>query len=207
MHLDGQLNAFARAQAVVTRNPAAGVDLEHMVAEELVSYHAHEGEQVRIEGPPVRLKAKAAETLALAVHELATNAVKYGALSSENGRIAVTWNLDGSDGEVRLKLEWRESGVALDATRPRRKGFGMELLESTLMYRACRQDHARLPPRRAYLHDRSAAHRTHRSCSKPPKGGLFSAGQHLSLMTAQGDAYLATYIIVRRHFPPLRRGG
>ena len=134
MHLDGRLNAFARTQAVVTRNPAAGIDLEHMVAEELVSYHAHEGEQVRIEGPPVRLKAKAAETLALAMHELATNAVKYGALSSENGRIVVTWNLDGSDGDVRLKLEWRESGVALDATRPRRKGFGMELLESTLMY-------------------------------------------------------------------------
>lgn len=134
MHLDGRLNSFARTQAVVTRNPAAGVDLEHMIAEELVSYHAHEGEQVRIDGPPVRLKSKAAETFALAVHELATNAVKYGALASAGGRIAVTWSLDASDNEARLRLEWRESGVGLDGAKLRRKGFGMELLERTLMY-------------------------------------------------------------------------
>lgn len=134
MHLDGRLNAFARTQAVVTRNPTAGVDLEHMIAEELVSYHAHEGEQLRIEGPPVRLKAKAAETFALAVHELATNAVKYGALSSDKGRIAVAWSLDARDEEARLMFEWREGGVALDDVAPRRKGFGMELLERTLAY-------------------------------------------------------------------------
>lgn len=134
MHLDGRLNSFARMQAVVTRNPAAGVDLEHMIAEELVSYHAHEGEQVRIGGPTVRLKSKAAETFALAVHELATNAVKYGALASAGGRIAVTWSLDASDGDARLRLEWRESGVGLDAAKLRRKGFGMELLERTLLY-------------------------------------------------------------------------
>src|SRR3712207_9087536 len=77
MHLDGRLNAFARTQAMVTRNPSAGVDLETLVAEELNSYHAREGGQLRISGPPLRLCTKAAETFSLAVHELATNAVKY----------------------------------------------------------------------------------------------------------------------------------
>jgi two-component system CheB/CheR fusion protein len=134
MHLDGRLNAFARTQAMVTRNPAAGVDLEYLVAEELVSYHAHEGEQVTIGGPPVRLQPKAAETFALAVHELATNAVKYGALSGSNGRVSVTWTVHNGAGARHLGFEWAESGVALPAAAPRRRGFGAELLERTLAY-------------------------------------------------------------------------
>jgi two-component system, chemotaxis family, CheB/CheR fusion protein len=134
MHLDGRLNAFARTQAFVTRNPAAGVDLETLVAEELVSYHAHEGEQVSISGPPVRLCAKPAETFALAVHELATNAVKYGALSADGGRIAVSWSIEGSDGTRDLTFAWSETGAPVAPTAPRRKGFGTELLERTLAY-------------------------------------------------------------------------
>src|SRR3712207_6483246 len=98
----GRLNAFARTQAMVTRNPTAGVDLETLVAEELNSYHAREGEHVRISGPPLRFCPKAAETFALAVHELATNAVKYGALSKGPGRVEVTWTIDGADSERRL---------------------------------------------------------------------------------------------------------
>jgi PAS domain S-box-containing protein len=134
MHLDGRLNAFARTQAVVTRNPGAGVDLAHIVAEELVSYHAREGEQVRIEGPALRFCPKAAETFWLAIHELATNAVKYGALSSSRGRIAVTWSIDGEGADRRLTFRWTESGVSIDGAARRRKGFGTELLERTLAY-------------------------------------------------------------------------
>jgi two-component system CheB/CheR fusion protein len=134
MHLDGRLNAFSRTQAFVTRNPTAGVDLETLVAEELVSYHAHEGEQVSISGPPLRLCAKAAETFALAVHELATNAVKYGALSTESGRIDVKWSVDGGAAGPNLTFTWREAGVSLDGAAPRRRGFGTELLERTLAY-------------------------------------------------------------------------
>jgi two-component system CheB/CheR fusion protein len=134
MHLDGRLNAFARTQAYVTRNPDAGVDLESLIAEELVSYQAHEGEQVRIGGPPVRLCPKPAATFALTVHELATNAVKYGALSSDDGRIAVTWTIDGRNSGRHLKFTWQESGVAVDGAAPRRRGFGTELLEKTLAY-------------------------------------------------------------------------
>ena len=58
MHLDGRLDALARTQALVTRDPQAGIDLEYLVAEELLAHAAHEGEQVTIAGPPIRLKAE-----------------------------------------------------------------------------------------------------------------------------------------------------
>jgi two-component system, chemotaxis family, CheB/CheR fusion protein len=134
MHLDGRINALARTQALVTRDPVAGVGLEHLVAEELLAHAAREGEQVTISGPPVRLQAKAAENFGLAVHELATNAVKYGALSAKSGRIAVAWDVERTNGAARLTFEWTETGVPLDRTQPRRRGFGTELLERTLAY-------------------------------------------------------------------------
>src|SRR3712207_1903194 len=106
MHLDGRLNAFARTQAILTRNPAAGVDLAYIIAEELLSYDAHEGRQVSISGPSVRLQPAAAETFALAVHELATNAVKYGALSSPEGRIGVHWRYADAASPPQLTFQW-----------------------------------------------------------------------------------------------------
>jgi two-component system CheB/CheR fusion protein len=139
MHFDGRLNAFARTQAVVTRAPAAGVDLEYLIVEELLAHAAHEGEQVSIAGPEIRLRPKAAETLGLAMHELTTNAVKYGALSTPGGRLAITWRLQDMEGQqpetasrAHLVLEWVESGVV--PLPPRRRGFGTELIERMLNY-------------------------------------------------------------------------
>ncbi len=136
-HFDGRLNAFARTQTIVTSNPAGGVDLAQLVTEELLAYRAREGEQLYIAGPSVRLQSKAAETFGLAVHELATNAVKHGALSSPSGQIAVTWCIrDGHIGAPpHLLFEWIESGSPRQFPRqPRRRGFGTELLERTLNY-------------------------------------------------------------------------
>ena len=132
-HLDGRLSAFARSQAFVTRDPEAGVDLEYLVAEELLAYHAREGEQVQVSGPSIRLQPKPAETLVLALHELATNAVKYGALAKPEGRIAVTWQIDRTGGTPQLVFEWVEkNGPKID--KPARRGFGSELLEQTLAF-------------------------------------------------------------------------
>jgi two-component system CheB/CheR fusion protein len=117
---------------MVTRNPGAGVDLAFMVAEELLAYAAKEGEQVTIDGPEVRLQPKAAETMALAVHELVTNAVKYGALASPAGRLHVSWTV-GDGAQPQLIFDWLESRVKVDGF-PRRRGFGTELLERTLAY-------------------------------------------------------------------------
>ena len=132
MHLDGRLNAFARTQALVTRDPEGGVDLEYLVVEELLAYNAHEGEQLRVSGPPVRLQPKAAETLALAIHELATNALKSGALGRPSGRIEVSWRIDEAEAP-QLIFEWREKGGP-KIEPPARKGFGTELLERTLAF-------------------------------------------------------------------------
>lgn len=135
MHLDGRLDALGRAQALVTRDPAAGVDLEYLIAEELLAHAAHDGEQIKLAGPTVRLKSKAAETIGLAMHELAANAVKYGALSREGGRIAVTWSIEGREKAVPLlRFAWTESGVPTALVGPRRRGFGTELIERTLAY-------------------------------------------------------------------------
>lgn len=133
-HLDGRLNAFARTQALVTRDPENGVDLEYLVVEELLGYNAREGEQLRVSGPPVRFQPKAAETFGLAIHELATNAIKYGALSQPGGVVEVSWRVDDTANPSSwLMFEWREKGGPR-VTPAKRKGFGSELLERTLAF-------------------------------------------------------------------------
>ncbi|HVL72914.1 MAG TPA: sensor histidine kinase, partial [Beijerinckiaceae bacterium] len=84
--------------------------------------------------PKVRLRPKAAEMLGLAMHELATNAVKYGALAADGGRIAVNWTIEDGDKAPLLRLIWTETGAVLDGGPPTRRGFGTELLERTLAY-------------------------------------------------------------------------
>lgn len=132
-HLDGRLSALARTQAAVTRDPEAGVDLEYLLADELMAYNAREGEQVHISGPAIRLQPKAAETLSLAIHELATNAVKYGALSQPAGRVEISWRIDDGVASPELNFDWREKGGP-PVKSPKRKGFGTEILERTLAF-------------------------------------------------------------------------
>lgn len=128
-HLDGRLEAFARVQAAVARNPTSGVDLRGLIEDELVAHALREGEAVTLEGPEVTLAVRPAETLSLAFHELVTNAVKYGALGVQHGRIAIHWLL--ADG--RLEFTWRESG-APPAGESEREGFGFELLRRVIPY-------------------------------------------------------------------------
>ena len=134
MHLEGRIDAFARAQAIVTRHPAHGVDLAYIVAEELRAAGASEGRQLGIKGPDFPMRAKAAETMALAIHELATNALKYGALTVPQGRIRVEWTLEPKPDPLWLVFRWNESGMRNLAPSPARRGFGMEILERTLAY-------------------------------------------------------------------------
>ncbi|WP_372423062.1 sensor histidine kinase [Salinarimonas chemoclinalis] len=133
-HFEGRLNAIARTQAHVTRDPRAGVDLEYLVAEELTACAAREGERVTIGGPKILLGSQAAQTLTLAIHELSTNAVKFGALAGDTGTVSVTWEIDASGEPPLLRLVWREDGVVPDPERPEREGFGTELLRRTLPY-------------------------------------------------------------------------
>jgi two-component system CheB/CheR fusion protein len=134
-HLSGRLEAFARVQAVVTRNPGAGVNLRSLVDDELLVHAAHEGSGLVIEGPEVALRAKAAESLSLALHELATNAVKHGALAGHNGgKIAIRWRMGGKGKVEHLRFEWAEHSSNGGVPHPSRQGFGMELLSRILPY-------------------------------------------------------------------------
>ncbi|WP_414474115.1 CheR family methyltransferase [Microvirga sp. M2] len=137
MHLEGRIDSFARTQTMATRSADNGVNLEELVRDELLAHTVQDEKTARVDGPPVRLTAETAETLGLAVHELATNAVKYGALSEKGGHIEVIWRIDGNDGndeQKKLRLEWRENGVSPANVTPRRRGFGSELIERTLPY-------------------------------------------------------------------------
>jgi PAS domain S-box-containing protein len=132
-HLEGRLNALARTQMVLTRAPGGGVDLETMIRDELLAQVARE-DQIEVSGPDVRLSPKAAEVLALAIHELATNAVKYGAFCTPSGRVGVSWTTSHEGGRIWLSLTWEETGVRVAATAPRREGFGTELIEQRVPY-------------------------------------------------------------------------
>ena len=132
-HFDGRIGALARTQAVLARHAGQEVDLEQMVREELLSHAA--GEQgVEVSGPVVQLRQKAAETFGLVLHELATNAVKYGALSSPAGKVSVSWQASDRPGGSTLSFRWVESGVAGMDTNPKRRGFGRDLIERGLPY-------------------------------------------------------------------------
>jgi len=133
-HFDGRLSAMGRTQNILARTPEGGADLTELVHEELVGHAAHFDDQVDVSGPEIKLRAKPAQTLGLAIHELATNAVKYGALSTRSGHIKVFWRVDKNMGGPRLIFEWRESGVSVIDREPARSGFGRELIERGLPY-------------------------------------------------------------------------
>jgi PAS domain S-box-containing protein len=129
-HLDGRIEAFSRVQAIVTRNPGDGVSFRTLVEDEMLAHAMREGPQLHIRGPDLRLNPRAAESMSLAVHELATNAVKHGALSAPHGRIAAHWSVTGG----RFDFDWTETGVADAMEAPQGDGFGMELLLRSLPY-------------------------------------------------------------------------
>jgi two-component sensor histidine kinase len=86
---------------------------------------------VTLEGPPVALPPGAAQPLAMAAHELATNALKHGALSAPTGSVSVSWRLEGGPGGV-LRLRWTEEGGPQIERAPKRRGFGSRVLDGTM---------------------------------------------------------------------------
>lgn len=133
-HLDGRLAAFARVQALVTRQPDAPVLLQEIVEDELLAHGAREGASVHIDGDDTRLPVAVAERMSLAVHELATNSVKHGVLGHGAGQLDVAWSTrESADGPL-LSFSWKESALGRTLRKPRRTGFGTELLTRTLAY-------------------------------------------------------------------------
>jgi PAS domain S-box-containing protein len=131
-HFDGRLSAIARTQTALTRDHEISAGLDALILEEFLA--AVGAEQVTLDGPDVQLNGKLAESISLAVHELVTNALKYGALTSPKGHVHVTWDVGERDGRPMLALEWRETGVSVIDPHPKRMGFGRRLLEKALPY-------------------------------------------------------------------------
>lgn len=128
---ESRLMALSRAHDVLTRENWEGADLRDIVAEAIGPYSELKSDRIDVDGPDLRLAPRMALALAMALQELATNAVKYGALSSPNGRIAVLWTVDQETTPPRLKLRWTESGGP-PVRRPDRRGFGSRLIERSL---------------------------------------------------------------------------
>ena len=106
-----------------------------MVRAELAAYAQDRSERVCVGGPEVQLTARQVQNFALALHELTTNAVKYGALRGGTGNLDVTWEVlfDRRD-RRRLALNWVESGVACEPEKVTRRGYGTELIQEALGY-------------------------------------------------------------------------
>ncbi len=130
--LEGRIDAFARVQSAVTRNHSLAVELGGIVREEMHA-SAAPPELVTMHGPALWLQPKPAESVALAIHELATNAVKHGALRHPGGRVRVVWSVAAGASGDRLEFRWEETGLT-GLARPSRRGFGMEILERSLTF-------------------------------------------------------------------------
>jgi PAS domain S-box-containing protein len=126
---EGRLIALSKAHDQLTRHHWESADLRELVTGSLAPYAG--AERVTLRGEDVVLRPRAVLTLAMAFHELATNAAKYGALSVPGGRVEIGWRpvpLEGGDGRGLLQIEWTEQGGPA-VSEPGRRGFGSKLIE------------------------------------------------------------------------------
>jgi PAS domain S-box-containing protein len=126
--IEGRINALAKVHTLFVQSRWTGADLHTLVTQELLPYRGESEARVRIDGPAIILEPNTAQTVAIALHELATNAAKYGSLSIADGHVEIAWS-DTADG--RLSLRWTESsGPAV--TLPTHYGFGTRILENII---------------------------------------------------------------------------
>jgi PAS domain S-box-containing protein len=123
--LDGRFSALGAAHELLTRHQWHDMSMGQVVEKALQPHHAG---QIAIEGPGCALSPKRALALTLALHELATNAIKYGALSVADGRVSLRWECDDAE---KLVFVWQESGGPA-VTVPERRGFGSQIIERVL---------------------------------------------------------------------------
>jgi two-component sensor histidine kinase len=127
----GRIAALARAQTLLAEDRWSGADLHTLLTGELAPFLGDR--RAELDGPSVALPPGAAQPVAMAVHELATNAVKYGALSTAAGHLGVSWRIaQGPDGVPLLRLQGVESGGPPVTGAPGCPGFGSRVLDATL---------------------------------------------------------------------------
>jgi PAS domain S-box-containing protein len=129
-NLSARLVALGAATDLLTGSSWRSADLRELATRAL-SPHGRVGERFLLSGPAVTLKPELTVAFALALHELATNAAKYGALSNHTGTVMLAWSIDGAGDEATLSVCWSEQGGP-PVMPPERKGFGSVLIERSL---------------------------------------------------------------------------
>jgi two-component system CheB/CheR fusion protein len=124
---DDRLAAIARTHTLLSRTETSAVAMRELLAQEVSAHGAVEGENLTQRGPELLISARQTQALSMAFHELATNAVKHGALSVDNGRLDVSWETEADQ----LCIRWRETGVTIES-EPARRGFGSDILERSI---------------------------------------------------------------------------
>jgi two-component sensor histidine kinase len=123
-----RIQALSASQDLLVKNEWRGVDLGDLVRSQLAHFKDLIGTRIELKGSPVLISASAAQTIGMALHELATNAGKYGALSTGAGRVEVAWSLDCAEkGTKSFTISWRETGGP-SVTAPERSGFGSAII-------------------------------------------------------------------------------
>ena len=129
---EGRLMALGRAHDLLTLRRWEGADLGEVLRQELAPFGAEETGPIQLDGPELTLKPAAATGLAMAFHELATNAARHGCLSAPEGRVTLSWRpIQTGDGTSAVLLEWTESGGP-PITPSLARGFGLRLVERTV---------------------------------------------------------------------------
>ncbi|MBV9911955.1 MAG: sensor histidine kinase [Sinobacteraceae bacterium] len=146
--LEDRVAALARVQEMLMRGPQATAELTEVVVAELMAQAIPE-RQVTVTGPETQLANRVAATLALALHELCSNTIKFGALIVPDGHIDVHWTEVNADGV--LRLEWDERGAFEAHGDSQFQGFGRELLERTLPYELSARTELQIRPGRVHF--------------------------------------------------------
>jgi PAS domain S-box-containing protein len=128
---DARLNALAAAHSLLTARSWEAARLEDTIRSAATATLGTEADRVALSGPDLSLPPQTTVSLAMLVHELSTNALKYGALSNAEGKVAVTWTVTGEAPTRTLTIEWRESGGP-PVEAPTRRGFGTRLIQRGL---------------------------------------------------------------------------
>jgi two-component sensor histidine kinase len=125
--LEGRIAALSRAHGLLSDSRWQGASIGKLIEEELAPYRTNSAERIVAEGPDILLRPSSAQTLALALHELATNAAKYGSLSTGGGRVGIKWTMENG----LLKINWVESNGP-PVIAPQEGGFGTNLIEASI---------------------------------------------------------------------------
>jgi PAS domain S-box-containing protein len=126
--IEGRIRALANVHSLFVKTRWIGADLSTIAAQELAPYSVNDRQRVHVDGPPVVLEPNTAQTIAITLHELATNAAKYGALSVAEGRIDLKWS---TEADRQLHVRWIETGGP-EVQKPTHKGFGAQIIEQMI---------------------------------------------------------------------------